>query len=58
MGKIVTIEGIPTAVERTMTDVARNHSTTISFDEVSYELTLGADDYTERILKNPPAVVR
>lgn len=58
VGRIVTIEGIPTAVERTMTDVARNHSTTISFDEVSYEVTLNADDYTERILRNPPAVVR
>lgn len=58
VGKVVTIEGFPTAVERTMTDLAKGHSTTISFDEVSYVVTLRPDDYTERILKNPPAIVR
>ena len=58
VGKVVTIEGFPTAVERTMTDLSKEHSTTISFDEVSYVVTLKPDDYTERILKNPPAIVR
>jgi hypothetical protein len=58
VGKVMTIEDIPTAVERTMTDLAKEHSTTISFGEVSYEVVLKPDDYTERILKNPPAVVR
>jgi len=58
VGKVITIEGIATAVERTMTDLAREHSTTISFNEVSYEVVLKPDDYTERILKNPPPVVR
>jgi len=58
VGKVVTIEGIPTAVERTMTDLANNHSTTISFKDVSYKVDLKPDDYTERILKNPPAIVR
>jgi hypothetical protein len=58
VGKVVTIEGFPTAVERTMTDLAKEHSTTISFEDVSYEVILKPDDYTERILKNPPAIVR
>jgi hypothetical protein len=56
--KVITVEGIPTAVERTMTDIAGNHSTTISFGDVSYDVPLKPGQYTERILKNPPALVR
>jgi len=45
-------------VERTMTNIRKKHSTTISFGEVTFELALKAEQYTERILKNPPAIVR
>jgi len=58
VGKVLTIEGFPTAVERTMTDLEKDHSTTISFNEVTYEVALEPDEYTERILKNPPPQVR
>jgi hypothetical protein len=58
VGKVLVIEGFATAVERIMTDLEKNHSTTISFDEVTYDVALKPDQYTERILKNPPAQVR
>jgi hypothetical protein len=55
VGKIETVDEIPTAVERTMTNIKSNHSTIISFSEVSYEAPLEAKKYNERLLKNPPA---
>jgi outer membrane lipoprotein-sorting protein len=55
IGKIEEIEGIPTATVRTMYDLKHNQHTTISFDQVSYETKLDADDFNERLLKNPPA---
>lgn len=58
VGKVLTVDGFPTAVERTMTNLEKNQFTVISFDEVSYDVTLKPDQYTERILKNPPAEVR
>lgn len=55
VGKIDVIEEIPTAVERTMFDLKGKRNTTISFTDVSYEIDLEADDFSERLLKNPPA---
>lgn len=55
IGKIEEIEGIPTATLRTMYDLKRNQNTAISFTGVSYKTTLNADDFNERLLKNPPA---
>jgi negative regulator of sigma E activity len=55
VGKIEVIEDIPTAVERTIYDLKKNRSTTISFAEVTYKVELKADDFNERLLKNPPA---
>lgn len=56
--KIETIENIPTAVTRTMVDLKANHSSTITFTDVTYEVELTADKYRERLLKSPPASVR
>lgn len=56
--KIETLDGIPTATERTMTNVKKKHTTTIRFAEVSYEAPLDADKFNERLLKNPPAAYR
>ncbi|MBI3872020.1 MAG: outer membrane lipoprotein-sorting protein [candidate division Zixibacteria bacterium] len=53
--KIETIEGIPTATERTMTNLQSGHSTTIRFTDVTYKPDLKAEDFNERLLKNPPA---
>lgn len=52
------IDGFPTAVERIMVDMKKNHRTTISFSEVTYSAELKPNQYTERLLKNPPASVR
>ncbi|MEW5874359.1 MAG: outer membrane lipoprotein-sorting protein [Candidatus Zixiibacteriota bacterium] len=55
IGNIETVEEIPTATVRIMTDLAKNQSTTISFGEITYKNDLKAEDYNERLLKNPPA---
>ncbi len=54
VGKIEVIEGVPTAVERTMTMVKDNQLTTITFEDISYKTSLEPDDFNERLLKNPP----
>lgn len=56
--KVEVIDEIPTAMSRTMVDLKSNHSTTITFTSVSYEVELEADQYKERLLKNPPASLR
>jgi hypothetical protein len=54
-GKIETVDGFPTIVERKMANLDTGHMTTIVFTEVSYTPPLEAKDYNERLLKNPPA---
>jgi acyl-CoA thioesterase FadM len=54
-GRIETIEEIPTAIERTMTDLKSGGSTVIRFSNVSYKAELKPGDFNERLLKNPPA---
>jgi len=56
--KIEEIEGIPTAVARTMKNVKKNHVTTITFSDVTYHVELKPSDYKERLLKNPPRSLR
>jgi hypothetical protein len=55
VGKIDVIDEVPTAVERTMHDLKGKRNTTITFADVSYEIDLKPDDFSERLLKNPPA---
>jgi len=55
VGKIETIEGFPTATVRTMYDLKGGRQTTISFTDVTYKTDMKADDFNERLLKNPPA---
>ncbi len=55
---IETIDGVPTALERTMTVLDKNHSTTIRFADISYASPLDPDKFNERLLKNPPAAYR
>lgn len=56
--KVEVIDGVPTAMSRTMVEMKSNHTTTIAFASVSYEVELEAKKYTERLLKNPPASLR
>jgi len=53
--QIEVIEDIPTAVVRTMHDLGESQHTTIRFSDVSYGTPLDADQFNERLLKNPPA---
>lgn len=53
--KIETIEGIPTASQRTIHDLDKGSSTTISFTNITYKTEMKPDDFNERLLKNPPS---
>lgn len=55
VGKIETIEDFPTATVRSMYDLKSGGHTTISFTDVTYKTDMKADDFNERLLKNPPA---
>lgn len=48
------IEGIPTAVERRMSNVEKGTKTDLSFSDLTYQAKLDADEFNERLLKNPP----
>lgn len=54
-GAIETIEGIPTATARTMTNTKDGRNTVIRFAEVTYKSDLKPEDFNERLLKSPPA---
>jgi Outer membrane lipoprotein-sorting protein len=56
--KIEEIEGIPTAVTRTMKNIKKKHATTIEFRDVTFKVELKPSDYNERLLKNPPRSLR
>jgi hypothetical protein len=52
--EIKVIDGFPTATMRTMKDLKRGKQSTIRFAEISYQASLPAADFSERLLKNPP----
>jgi len=52
--EVADVEGIPTAVKRSMEDVDGGGHTVLHFSELSYEPPLEAQAYNERLLKNPP----
>ena len=54
VGAIEVIDGIPTATLRTRKDLKRGKQSSIRFDEISYQIGLAAEDFSERLLKNPP----
>jgi len=56
--RLETVDGVPTLVQRTMTNVEKSTTTTITFAEISYAAPLDADKFNERLLKNPPAAYR
>ena len=51
------IDGILTISKRTMTNVKKNHSTTVEFTGIHYNLGIEDGFFTERYLKAPPKVV-
>jgi outer membrane lipoprotein-sorting protein len=52
--KVETVDGFPTAVERTMLNVGTKHKTTVSFSKVKYNVGLKDKIFSQRSLKKPP----
>lgn len=52
--KIEEIDGYVTVTVRTMTNVLKNHKTTVSFGEIEFDVGYEDKIFTERHLKNPP----
>ena len=52
--EIKEVDGIPTALKRTMKNVKSGHQTVVQFSEAKYRLGLKAGDFSERALRNPP----
>lgn len=49
------VDGYLTVMKRRMTNVQREHSTTVEFSDVDYDVGIEEDLFTERYLKAPPA---
>lgn len=52
--KVDTIQGHPTVTESKMTDLDRGGSTTLTYENVRYDIGLEKDLFSERYLRNPP----
>jgi outer membrane lipoprotein-sorting protein len=52
--KVETIDGYPTVTVRSMENVQKEHKTTVTFTETTYDVGVTDDMFTERRLKNPP----
>ncbi len=55
--KIEVIDGYTTMTVRTMTNVRKNHKTTVEFGEIEFDVGYDDNIFTERHLKSPPAGV-
>ncbi len=49
------VDGYPTAVRRTMTNVKKDHRTEVVFDDVAYDTGLDEGLFAERSLRRPPS---
>jgi hypothetical protein len=58
VGRIDTIEEVPTPLVVKVTDFRRPGFTTISIAEVTYQVDLRPEDFNQELLKNPPAEFR
>ncbi|NNE09191.1 MAG: outer membrane lipoprotein-sorting protein [Gemmatimonadetes bacterium] len=50
----VDVDGIISVTKRTMTNEKKNHKTVVEFSEISYDVGIEDDIFTERYLKAPP----
>ncbi|OHC66090.1 MAG: hypothetical protein A2040_03880 [Rhodocyclales bacterium GWA2_65_19] len=53
--EIKEIDGVPTAMKRSMKSVKTGHKTVVEFADVKYRLGLKPEEFSERALRNPPA---
>ena len=56
--EIQEIDGWATITVRSMENVKKNHKTTVTFSDVTYDVGAESDLFTERNLKNPPKELR
>jgi outer membrane lipoprotein-sorting protein len=47
-------DGYPTVVKRTMKNLKTEHRTEVSFEDVTYDIGLNDEDFSERNLRRPP----
>jgi len=52
--KIEVVDGIPTITSRSMEDLKKNQRTIVQFDQITYNIGVEENTFTERYLKNPP----
>lgn len=52
--KVNTVNGLPTIVKRSMTNVKSGHKTEVVFESISYNTGIGDDLFSERYLRKPP----
>ncbi|MEE9233117.1 MAG: outer membrane lipoprotein-sorting protein [Nitrospirales bacterium] len=52
--KIETIQGIATITQRTMANIQNGHHTVVTFEDVSYNIGLKEDIFSERYLRSAP----
>lgn len=52
--EIKEIDGVPTAMKRSMKNVKSGHRTVVEFSGAGYRLALKPGDFSERALRNPP----
>lgn len=52
-----TVDGYPTVLRRTMTNVKKNHKTVVEFTKIDYDMGIEDDVFTERNLKSPPTAL-
>lgn len=52
--KIETVNGLPAVTKRTMANVKSGHRTEVVFDNISYNVGIGDDVFSERYLRKPP----
>lgn len=50
----VDVNGILSVTKRTMTNEKKSHKTVVEFSEISYDVGVSDDIFTERYLKSPP----
>ena len=52
--KVQTVQGYPTVTKSTMTDLRTKANTVVEYRDVTYNIGLPEDIFTERYLRNPP----
>lgn len=53
-GEIRVVDGHPTVTKRTARNEKKNHTTTVEFFDIAYDLGVDEKIFTERYLKSPP----